>query len=57
MAYRSVLLGLVIDDTPIAQTAADYAVSFCEREIAHLTVQLAVPIVDLPSTDWCLYFT
>jgi len=49
MTYRSVLLGLIIDDTPISQAAADYAVSFCEREKAHLTVQLAVPIVDLPS--------
>lgn len=49
MSFRTIHLGLVVDDAPIAYGVADYAVSFCEREKAHLTVQLAVPLFDLPT--------
>jgi nucleotide-binding universal stress UspA family protein len=49
MAYRTIHLGLVIDDEPLSQVVADYALSFCDREKAHITAQLAVPILDLPS--------
>jgi nucleotide-binding universal stress UspA family protein len=49
MSFRTIYLGLVVDDAPVAYGVADYAVSFCDREKAHLSVQLAVPVFDLPT--------
>jgi len=49
MAYKTINLGLLIDDEDISRNAADFAVSFCEQEKAHLSVRIGVPIVDLPS--------
>jgi nucleotide-binding universal stress UspA family protein len=40
---------LVADEEQLAHSVADCAISFCEREDAHLSVHLAAPILDVPS--------
>ena len=49
MRYKTVHLVLVADEEQLAQSVADCAISFCEREDAHLSVHLAAPILDVPS--------
>src|SRR3954469_10941976 len=49
MRYKTVHLVLIADEEPPAHSVADCAISFCEREYAHLSVHLAAPILDVPS--------
>ena len=49
MPFRSVYLGLIIDEDSSPQAVVEYAISFCGREKAHLAARLAVPIMDLPT--------
>ena len=49
MRYKTIHLVLVADEEQLAHSVADCAISFCEREDAHLSVHLAAPILDVPS--------
>jgi nucleotide-binding universal stress UspA family protein len=49
MTYKTVHLALAVEDEPIPHSVADYALSFCDRERAHLSVHLAALVVDVPS--------
>src|SRR3954451_22249838 len=49
MRYKTVHLVLIDDEEPPAHSVAGCAISFCEREDAHLSVHLAAPVLDVPS--------
>lgn len=49
MLYRTVHLALIVEDDPVPQAVADHAISFCERDGAHLSVHLAASVFHIPS--------
>lgn len=49
MSIRTVTLGVIVEDEVSSSDTIAYAVALCERESAHLSCQIAAPMLDLPT--------
>src|SRR3974390_751205 len=49
MTFKSVALGLLVEDEQPPSAVMNYAVAFCDAERAHLSCKLIAPILDLPT--------
>jgi nucleotide-binding universal stress UspA family protein len=49
MSIKTVTLGVIVEDEVSSSDTIAYAVSLCEREGAHLSCQIAAPVLDPPT--------
>lgn len=49
MSFKTVMLGLIVEDEPAPATVADYAVAFASVGQSHLSCRIIAPRVDLPT--------